>query len=87
MDVVRYRTIRVRSADRSPPLLAARTASVPPPRINVPHPKVYDQIIADLKAAIILLPEAYDPAVHPEDYQDRAKQAAARFLLAKVYFL
>ena len=49
--------------------------------------EVYDQIIDDLKAAISLLPEEYDPAVHPEDYQDRAKQSAARFLLAKVYFL
>ena len=49
--------------------------------------EVYDQIIADLKAAIGLLPEEYDAAVHPEGYQDRAKQSAARFLLAKVYFL
>ena len=49
--------------------------------------EVYDQIIADLKAAINLLPEEYDASVHPEDYQDRAKQSAARFLLAKVYFL
>ena len=49
--------------------------------------EVYDQIIDDLKAAITLLPEEYDAAIHPPDYQDRAKQSAARFLLAKVYFL
>ncbi|MEM9931903.1 MAG: RagB/SusD family nutrient uptake outer membrane protein, partial [Bacteroidota bacterium] len=33
------------------------------------------------------LPEEYDPSQHPEDYQDRAKRDAARFLLAKTYFL
>jgi len=49
--------------------------------------EVYDQIIADLKNAITLLPEEYDPNEHPEDYQDRAMRDAARFLLAKVYFL
>ncbi|WKN44882.1 RagB/SusD family nutrient uptake outer membrane protein [Tunicatimonas pelagia] len=49
--------------------------------------QVYDQIISDLKNAIELLPETYDVSVHPEDYQDRAKRDAARFLLAKVYFL
>ena len=49
--------------------------------------EVYDQIISDLKNAIELLPEEYDPSLHPEDYQDRAKRDAARFLLAKTYFL
>ena len=49
--------------------------------------EVYDQIISDLKNAIALLPAEYDANQHPEDYQDRAKQDAARFLLAKVYFL
>ena len=49
--------------------------------------EVYTQIISDLKNAIDLLPEEFDASLHPEDYQDRAKKDAARFLLAKVYFL
>lgn len=49
--------------------------------------EVYTQMINDLKQAINLLPEEFDPNRDPEDYQDRAKRDAARFLLAKVYFL
>lgn len=49
--------------------------------------EVYSLIISDLKEAINLLPEEYDVTQHPEDYQDRAKRDAARFLLAKTYFL
>ena len=49
--------------------------------------QVYDQIVSDLKMAIQLLPVEYDANLHPEDYQDRAMRDAARFLLAKVYFL
>ncbi|MEM9986007.1 MAG: RagB/SusD family nutrient uptake outer membrane protein [Bacteroidota bacterium] len=49
--------------------------------------EVYTQIVNDLKQAIALLPEEFDINRDPEDYQDRAKRDAARFLLAKVYFL
>lgn len=50
--------------------------------------RVYDQIIADCKKAINLLPESYQSGLHPSAYatKGRAKRDAARFLLAKVYF-
>ncbi|MEM9830527.1 MAG: RagB/SusD family nutrient uptake outer membrane protein [Bacteroidota bacterium] len=68
-------------------LQTAPAASPTDYQVLATNQEVYDQIIFDLKQAITLLPEEYDPAVHPEDYQDRAKRDAARFLLAKVYFL
>lgn len=48
--------------------------------------EAYDQVISDLNNAIKYLPEEYDPNRDPETYQDRAKNDAARFLLARVYF-
>lgn len=48
--------------------------------------ETYSFIIEDLKRAIELLPESYDPQRDPDWYQDGAKKAAARFLLARVYF-
>jgi starch-binding outer membrane protein, SusD/RagB family len=53
---------------------------------RAPLTEVYDLIISDLSRAIELLPEEYNPALHPESYIDRAKRDAARFLLARVYF-
>lgn len=48
---------------------------------------LYTQIIADLRAAKALLPERYDPALHPPSYADgRANKFAAATLLAKVLF-
>lgn len=49
--------------------------------------EVYDFIVADLQAAKELLPERYDPEVHPVAYQDgRANKFSAAALLAKVLF-
>ncbi len=48
---------------------------------------VYDLIVSDLQQAKDLLPERYDPAVHPPAYADgRANKFAASALLAKVLF-
>jgi hypothetical protein len=49
--------------------------------------EVYEQIVSDLKQAIDLLPESYDLSLFREDFQDRLTRAAARFMLARVYFL
>lgn len=48
--------------------------------------QAYDSIITNLQQAVLLLPEAFDAAVHPNIYQPRANKAAARALLARVYF-
>ena len=48
--------------------------------------QVYDQIIADLNKAAILLPASYRPGIDPLEYQDRANRSAAQFLLSRVYF-
>jgi tetratricopeptide (TPR) repeat protein len=49
--------------------------------------EIWDFVVADLERAKALLPEHYDPAIHPELYADgRADRGAARALLAKVYF-
>lgn len=48
---------------------------------------VYDQIVKDLREAQGLLPEHYDPELHPPSYADgRANKFAAAALLAKVLF-
>lgn len=48
---------------------------------------VYDLIVSDLVEAKRLLPERYDPNVHPESYADgRVNKFGAAALLAKVYF-
>jgi tetratricopeptide (TPR) repeat protein len=48
---------------------------------------IYGVIVDDLIKAKELLPERYDPAVHPEPYADgRANKFSAAALLAKVYF-
>jgi hypothetical protein len=48
---------------------------------------IYDFVVADLVEAKRLLPERYDPTIHPEAYADgRANKFAAAALLAKVYF-
>lgn len=49
--------------------------------------EVYEQIIADLREAKRLLPERFDPAVHPPSYEDgRVNKFGAAALLAKVLF-
>lgn len=49
--------------------------------------EIYDFIVADLREAKELLPERYDPEVHPPAYADgRANKFAAAALLAKVLF-
>ncbi len=49
--------------------------------------ELYAAIISDLKRAIELLPETYDPSRDPVWYgASSAKRDAARFLLARVYF-
>ncbi len=48
---------------------------------------IYPVIVDDLIRAKELLPERYDPEVHPPEYADgRANKFAAAALLAKVYF-
>ena len=48
---------------------------------------IYDFIVNDLVEAKQLLPERYDPELHPVAYADgRANRFAAAALLAKVYF-
>ncbi|MGB3777573.1 MAG: RagB/SusD family nutrient uptake outer membrane protein [Tunicatimonas sp.] len=48
--------------------------------------EVWDLIRADLEMAKELLPEKYDPAVHPAGYQVRANRFAAAALLMRTYF-
>ena len=77
------------SSDVAAPSVILRTTPTNSPTQFIgraTNEEVYRQIIADAKRAIDLLPEQYDPAIHRNDYQDRANRDAARFLLAKVYF-
>lgn len=54
------------------------------PRLSV---KVaYDSVLNDLHQAERLLPENYDPALHPADYQPRGNKYAALALMARVYW-
>lgn len=57
--------------------------------LSFPRPTVrvaYDSLVRDLHLAERKLPEFYDPARHPADYQVRANKYAALALLAKVYW-
>jgi hypothetical protein len=54
------------------------------PRLSVRV--AYDSLFNDLRQAERLLPEAYDPAIHPADYQPRANKYAALALMARVYW-
>ncbi|WP_020529971.1 RagB/SusD family nutrient uptake outer membrane protein [Flexithrix dorotheae] len=48
---------------------------------------IYPLIVEDLKAAKELLPEKFDPALHPAPYEDgRVNKFGAAALLAKVHF-
>lgn len=59
-------------------------ADIPAKRRTVGE--MYDLIIKDLQRAIPLLPEAYDPAIHPLGFKMRMRKDFAIATLAKVYF-
>lgn len=46
----------------------------------------YDSVLNDLHLAERLLPENFDPALHPADYQPRGNRYAALALMARVYW-
>lgn len=48
--------------------------------------EMYGHIVEDLEKAITLLPETYDPDVHPIAYKARHRKDVAKAMLAKVYF-
>lgn len=54
------------------------------PRLSVRA--AYDSVLNDLRQAERLLPEAYDPARHPADFQPRGNKFAALGLMARVYW-
>lgn len=54
------------------------------PRLSVKA--AYDSVLNDLRTAERLLPEAYDPARHPADFQPRGNKFAALGLMARVYW-
>jgi starch-binding outer membrane protein, SusD/RagB family len=54
------------------------------PRLSVKA--AYDSVLNDLRRAERLLPENYNPAIHPADYQPRANKYAALALMARVYW-
>ncbi|MBC8033387.1 MAG: RagB/SusD family nutrient uptake outer membrane protein [Chitinophagaceae bacterium] len=56
------------------------------PQARTPLAAAYDSIIADLKKAEQLIPEAYNSGIHDASFQARASRAAASALLAKVYW-
>ncbi len=56
------------------------------PQARTPVAAAYDSIIADLKRAEQLIPDAYNGAIHDVSFQARANKAAASALLAKVYW-
>lgn len=54
------------------------------PRLSVKA--AYDSVLNDLRRAEQLLPENYDPALHPTDYRPRGNKYAALALMARVYW-
>ncbi|CCH52211.1 hypothetical protein BN8_01193 [Fibrisoma limi BUZ 3] len=54
------------------------------PRLSVKA--AYDSVLYDLHRAEQLLPDAYDPALHPVDFQPRGNKYAALALMARVYW-
>jgi len=56
------------------------------PQARTPLAASYDSIIADLKRAEQLIPDAYIGTIHDASFQARASKAAASAMLAKVYW-
>lgn len=78
------------TADNSHPGIVINTVPVDD-RVSQIKPRaslaeVYAFIIDDLTQAINLLPDAYDPTIHPAVYNGRAYKDAAIAYLVKVYF-